>query len=132
MAPARALPECLASSASSLRERRPGGSFSGRARRQQRFWGAVSPYALMALGAAAILGGAYGSVLCPPRMYAPPESGQDTVNDCICSGGAVSRNFTAEDCTFYRLEEQGHSDRRLDQISGQGRRRTYQQCIRRG
>jgi len=109
MAPARALPECSASSASSLRERRPGGSFSGRARRQQRFWGAVSPCALMALGAAAILGGAYGSVLCPPRMYAPPESGQDTVNDCICSGGAVSRNFTAEDCTFYRLEEQGRA-----------------------
>jgi hypothetical protein len=94
------------------RAQRPGGSSSGRARRQQAFLGTVSAYALMFLCAAVCVRGdeEIVPVSCPQLMYAPPESGQDSANDCICSGGAVLRNFTAEACTFYKLaREEGCS-----------------------
>lgn len=45
------------------------------------------------------------SGLCPEKMYAPPESGQDSYDDCICSPGAVTRDWEDEACTFYKLEK---------------------------
>ena len=88
----------------------PADRYSGRARRQKAFLGTGNAYALMCLCAVVCVRGdeeTY-SVSCPHLMYAPPESGQDSANDCICSGGAVLRNFTA--CTFYKLtQEEGCS-----------------------
>lgn len=43
-------------------------------------------------------------VNCPALMYAAPESGQYSFNDCICRGGAVTRDWEAENCTHYVLK----------------------------
>ena len=43
---------------------------------------------------------------CPENMFAPPDSGQDSFNDCTCVEGATTRRFDLEGCTFYQLQRE--------------------------
>ena len=88
------------------------------ARRNKRFRDAINAYAQISLCAILLGRVSGGEISCPELMYAPKDSGQDSFNDCICIGGAVTRDWEAEACTSFRLEkESGCSQADLEWIS---------------